>query len=932
MLLVSTDGEAAGERFHWGDGLRLLTVVLLGGSLTLLATGSLRQAEALRLKEHRHASTDRIVQAFNQELTRTLEALRTAALMVEVYPQLSREQFNSYMRKLVKDQLSINVVEWQPIVAARDLRAFEAEARGAGFPDFEVVEPDAVGKGWRPVSGRDPYVVVRYAWPESYRTIGYDLSFSPERMASKLQAAATGAPAASGAFEFMKEGKVRSGSVAMAISMAVFEPDRRVRGYMAAVVDLPTLFQQASVRAHEAGLDLRVYPSTQADSAPVFATQRLGTAPARTQIDPLESEELSATLAIAGQRWRLALQPGPGFYDGLRSQLSLWTLAVGGLMTLLMARAVMLVQASRRRVERAKRVLTRTNQSLRIQTERLLVAQRIAHLGSWQADLQQPALLWSAEICLILGLAPETASAPRWGTQTGLTADSWERFEAALRVAVTQNEAIELELECERPDGSRCWLLARGLAQRDDGAPAVQVHGVAMDITARKRAELEIKNLAFTDALTALPNRRLLLDRLAHALAFSDRHQRHGALLFVDLDGFKKVNDTYGHQRGDQLLQQVALRLTGSVRQGDTVGRLGGDEFVVLLEDIGNGPAEAAAHAEVAGRKLLEVLKAPYALGADLHSCTASIGLTVFGTERLQPEELLRRADVAMYRAKAAGRHSLCFYDPSMQAAILARAQRESELREALGHGGLRLHYQPQVDAAGRIAGVEALLRLQLPERGLVGPQDFIALAEETGLISAVGDWVLQTAVDQLVAWAPHADRAGLSVSVNVSPRQFRASEFVPGLEALLAQRPFPPERLKLELTEGVLLDDVDDAVQKMQRIAALGVRLSLADFGTGFSSLSYLRRLPLHQLKIDRSFVADLGERSDETAIAHMIIVLGESLGLEVIAEGVERADQRDQLLRLGCRQFQGYLFGRPMPVQALEDLIEGGAARGTA
>lgn|GEM_PF-3474411 len=929
MTQVSMAGhDAPGERASWSDRLRLFTVVLLGVGLTLLAAGSLRQAEQLRLKEYRRAATDRVVQAFEQELTRMLEALRTAALMLEVQPAFTREQFNDAMRMLVEGQLSINVVEWQPIVAARDLYAFQAEARRSGFPDFEVIEPDGSGKGWRPVAGRDPYVVVRYAWPEQYQTVGYDMSFSPERMASKLQSAATGVPTASSPFEFMKEGKVHSGSMALAISATVFGPDRQARGYLAAVVDLPTLFQRSTEQAREARLDLQVFPTAPVDAAAFFSAPASAATPVLAQLTALERQQLSATLAVAGQQWRVQLQPAAGFYDDVQPQLSLWLLVAGGLMTLLMARAVMLVQASRRRIEGAERAAMRANEALRVQSGRLLEAQRIAHLGSWQVDLQASTISWSPEVCALLGLPPDGAARPLNDQRAHFSADSWDRFEAALRAAAAEgSEAFELELACAQPDGRRSWLLARGAARAEAGPVAPQIHGVAMDISARKQAELEIESLAFTDTLTALPNRRLLIDRLAHALAFSERHERFGAMLFVDLDGFKKVNDTFGHQRGDLLLRQVAQRLTAAMRKGDTVGRLGGDEFLVLLEDIGSSAPEAAAHAGIAANKLLDILRAPYALGADQHSCTASIGVAVFGAERQQPEELLRRADLAMYRAKAAGRNAVCFFDPSMQEAILARAQRENELREALRANGLRLHYQPQVDASGRVTGAEALLRLQLPDRGLVGPQEFIALAEETGLIAPLGAWVLQTAVAQLAAWSLRPERRELGISVNVSPRQFRSAEFLPGLELLLAASPIAPQRLTLELTEGVLLDDLNDAAAKMHRIAALGVRLSLDDFGTGFSSLAYLKRLPLAEVKIDRSFVEDLVASPDDRAIAQMIIVLGGSLGLDVLAEGVEQPAQQDLLLSLGCQYFQGYLFGRPMEVDALESMLNGRA-----
>jgi diguanylate cyclase (GGDEF)-like protein len=907
------------------DALRLLGVLLLGGSLTWVAATSLKQAEALRIRERQTAATDAIARAFNQELTRTTEAIRTAGLMMETNPELSREQFNGYVRKLIEHQLSINLVEWQPIVPARQLPQFVAEARATGLPDFEVIEPNAGGDGWRPVAARESYVVVRYAWPESYRTLGYDLGFSPIRMASKLQSQALGVPVASGTFEFMKEGKVRSGSAAIAISTTVFAADQRPRGYLAAVVDLPTLFRGATELARSGGLDLRVYPSATPGAEPVYVAEASGSdSPGpRAPAAAVTADDLRVPIEFARQKWDVVLQPRPGFYEGLQSGGSTWALLGGLGMTLLMAHAVHLLQRSRRRIEQAERAASSARSQLQVQTDRLLEAQHIAHLGDWQVDVPSGAVSWSDELYTMLGL-PLGSPVPKVDDQRRFfPGDSWDRLDAALRGAVASGEGFELELEFIRPGGSRGWMLTRGAAKRGAGGTVVELHGMAMDITFRKQAELEAKSLAFFDPLTALPNRRLLQDRLSHALATCARQQRQGAVLFIDLDDFKTVNDTLGHQLGDLLLQQVARRLSTNVREGDTVGRLGGDEFVVVLENLGSEPAEAATHAESAGEKLLDVLRQPYQLGIDQHTCTASIGVTLFGDEDSSPDELLKRADVAMYRAKSAGRHTLRFFDQSMQAVVLARARLESDLRRALLEDGLLLHYQSQVDEGGTIRGAEVLLRMHLPERGLVPPNEFIPLAEETGLILPIGHWVLQSACAQLAAWSRRPEMAHLTIAVNVSPRQFQAPDFVSEVLALLDRTGVDPQGLKLELTEGILLDDVDDAVQKMQALRSRGVRFALDDFGTGFSSLGYLKRLPLDQLKIDKCFVDDLLVDPDDAAIARMIIVLAESLGLSVIAEGVERPEQREALRRLGCRAYQGYLFSRPLALAEFEALV---------
>ncbi len=467
-------------------------------------------------------------------------------------------------------------------------------------------------------------------------------------------------------------------------------------------------------------------------------------------------------------------------------------------------------------------------------------------------------------------------------------------------------------------DGFR--TMSDAVAQREQRLHQANAK-LAAEIAERKLAEAQIQALAFSDPLTGLPNRRLLMDRLEQALAASVRHENRNALLFIDLDDFKSINDTLGHDKGDQLLRQISTRLISCVRELDTVARLGGDEFVVVVVELSQDAPEAARQAQAVGEKILEALGQPYQLDEYGHYSSASIGVTLFGGAQPESaEESMKRAELAMYQAKTAGRNALRFFEPKMQTTASARATLEAELREAVNKGQFVLHYQPQVTADGQMSGVEALLRWQHPQQGLVSPAAFIPIAEASGLILSLGQWVLQVACQQLAAWAVRPEMAHLVIAVNVSARQLRQASFVGEVAHILHASGAKPERLKLELTESVLVDNVDDIMLKMCVLKARGVGFSLDDFGTGYSSLTYLKRLPLDQLKIDQAFVRDILTDPHDAAIAKMVLVLADSLGLEVIAEGIETAAQRDFLTRLGCHRFQGYLFSRPLPIQELE------------
>jgi len=493
-----------------------------------------------------------------------------------------------------------------------------------------------------------------------------------------------------------------------------------------------------------------------------------------------------------------------------------------------------------------------------------------------------------------------------------------------IRSALLQAQPVRAELINYKKNGDLYWIELDIVPVDYFNRGLTHWVAVARDITERKAAENEIEHLAFYDTLTQLPNRQLLMDRLKVALA-GDADAKHiGVLMFIDLDHFKVLNDSLGHARGDMLLQQVALRLAASVRSSDTVARLGGDEFVVMLEDVGDDAGAANETARLVGEKIRAALSISYELAGHDYYGTCSIGITCFSLTQHSIGDLLKQADLAMYQAKAAGRNAVCFFDPEMQAAATANATLSSQLREALHDQQFVLHYQPQVGGDGRMLGVEALIRWQHPTRGLLGPDEFIPQAEEGGLILPLGQWVIEKACAQLALWAVNPDTEKLSISVNVSARQFRHPEFVEGVQQLIRQYGIPANRLKLELTESLLATGMEVTIAKMGLLRDAGVTLSIDDFGMGYSALSYLKYLPLDQLKIDRTFVKDVLTDPNDAAIARTIIGLAQSLGLGVIAEGVETEAQRAFLAWHGCESYQGHLFCAALPIDELEAFMK--------
>ena len=430
----------------------------------------------------------------------------------------------------------------------------------------------------------------------------------------------------------------------------------------------------------------------------------------------------------------------------------------------------------------------------------------------------------------------------------------------------------------------------------------------------------QFDTLAYYDPLTNLPNRRLMADRLAYAVEKAKRDGMVGAILFIDLDEFKIVNDSQGHKSGDLVLQEVAGRLAVCVGGRDTVAHIGGDEFIVILDELATKRADAASRAEIIGELILAALSSPLTIEGNHLRLTASIGIAILDQQALPSDQLLAQADIAMVQAKQSGRNCIRFFDPTMQDEITRRVQLDHALSSALAHHEFRLYYQMQVDVLGRITGAEALIRWIRPDQGIIGPNEFIPRAEETGLIQQIGQWVLDEACHQLKRWESNPATRDLILSINVSALQFRQPKFVDQVIVAIERYGINPERLEFELTEGVMVGDVESTAGLMNALHSIGIKLSLDDFGTGYSSLQYVKKLPIDQLKIDRSFVTDLGIDPDDDAIVDAIIAIGLSMHLEVVAEGVETEQQRDLLTQKGCTHYQGYLFSKPIPIEEFE------------
>ena len=480
------------------------------------------------------------------------------------------------------------------------------------------------------------------------------------------------------------------------------------------------------------------------------------------------------------------------------------------------------------------------------------------------------------------------------------------------------------EIEQKRKDGRLMTVEGHWTLVHDTEGKPESILAINTDITLRKVAQKEIQYLAYYDALTDLPNKQFLIEKLKQIVLTYDKNHSLSALLFIDLDNFKTLNDTLGHTVGDLLLKEAALRIKNSIRSNDTVARFGGDEFVILVTQLSADEATALIQVQGVADKISTTLNQQYLLDSHIYYSTSSIGIALI-EELLSYEDALKHADLAMYQAKSAGRNAIRFYSEEMKTVINYRVLLEEDIKQALVNQEFLLHYQPQVNHKNEIEGAEALIRWMHPKRGMISPMEFIPVAEETKLILPIGEWVLQTACQQLVEWSKQTSTSSLVIAVNVSIQQFRQQDFVKQVLSIIQETKVNPKRLKLEITESMLVDNVEDIIQKMEQLKEKGIQFALDDFGTGYSSLTYLKKLPLNQLKIDQSFVRDVFIDANDASIAKAIITLAHNLGLGVIAEGVETIEQRQFLLDHQCNLYQGYYFSKPVPIERFNELLVG-------
>ncbi|MGE3297050.1 MAG: EAL domain-containing protein [Porticoccaceae bacterium] len=571
----------------------------------------------------------------------------------------------------------------------------------------------------------------------------------------------------------------------------------------------------------------------------------------------------------------------------------------------------------RRRSEQERETLTA---QLMRKEEIIRLASQAYGIASWELDWHTGEMHWAEGVAGVLGVSEEFLPKTHAETLQLLHPQDSAAFDAAVRAAMESGRLFQFEFRINLPDQGLRWFRSQGEVDRSSGRN--RLHGATADITDYKRALEEIERLAYYDPLTGLANRRLLLDRLRQASAHASRSGYYGAVLFLDLDRFKLLNDSLGHGTGDLLLRQIAERCTATVREEDTVARLGGDEFVVLVTSLGNEPATLDDNARIVAEKLRSCLAGEYLVAGHGHRVTASIGIAIFPRDGDRAEDLLHHADIAMYQAKKQGRDTLCFYESSLQSSASSRLAIEQDLRMAVERDELELYFQPKIDADRKVCGAEALLRWNRPGHGLVPPADFIPLAEESGLIYAIGTWVTQSACARLAAWHRSAGGQHLGIAINVSPVQFRHSDFVRCIGDNMARFDIASGALTLEITEGTLIENVDSVRSRLNELKRMGALISVDDFGTGYSSLYYLKHLPLDEIKIDKSYVRDILQDTNDAAIVESIIAMARSLKLRTVAEGVETEDQAEFLRGLGCALHQGYLYSRPLPAAEFERL----------
>jgi diguanylate cyclase (GGDEF)-like protein len=884
--------------------------------------------ERQRLQSRFETDAHFVANLLTNRLSDYLSVLQSAERVMVAAPDLDDEGFQQFATSWLARSGGLQAIGWIPRVPGRLRPAFEhATRRATADPDFQIMERGPSNELY-PAGPRTEYYPVRFvAPPESNRRVlGVDISSIPASAEAILRTNADGKAAASRAFELTQETEGQAGVVVyQRTSHAGRRPPASPDGFVFVALRIEESIANA-LHNHEIP-GIRYCLTENVNGAPV------GHHLAGLQSCPPAGEPGADGLVpwveqieFGGQTWTLTLTTTPDYAFRHRGWEAWILLAIGLLSTGVLGAFLLATTGHARRteelVERRTTELAEAGRRLIEQQAVLTHAERIARLGSWETDPLNDRSHWSTELYRILDVPPGTASTAH-NLLAAVCADDRPRLQETLDRVQQGQDSANLDVRLASP--AREGHIVHFSIEAAPGTGGTRtLRGTVQDVSENRAAEAHIHYLAHYDTLTGLPNRSLWINRAEQALALARRNHTCVGVLFLDLDNFKKVNDTLGHPTGDRLLSAAAERLSRCLRDEDVLARLGGDEFVVLLPQL-----PRAEDAATVARKLIASLATPFDMDGQELTVSTSIGIALAPDNGTDVDVLLKHADTAMYDAKNEGRNDFRFFTPDMNSRAYARLMLENALRRAIERNELFLEYQPQWEMPGkRLIGVEALVRWDSPDRGRVAPGEFIPLAEETGLIHAIGDWVLHEAARQQAAWRD-AGLPALTVAINISALQFRRPGFIDRLQHALTHWDIPPSSIELEITESALMQPSCETEQQFATLSKLGVGLALDDFGTGYSSLSYLKRLPLTRLKIDRSFVEDLPGDPEDAAIATATLSIARDLGLDVVAEGVETEAQRDFLLERQCRVMQGYLLARPQAAGDITRLLRTEAAR---
>ncbi len=880
----------------------LLAVLLLG--LTWRHWVSETQTSLGRRQQAFTAAVDRNTYSIRDQMGTLAMMLRGVKGYYDGSESIDREEFHAYVAALsLEDTLpGLQAVAYAPRLVAGQVQAHELEMHSKGFRRYAV----------QPAGDRAYFAPLSYIEPltgRNLKALGFDISTVPATRDALERARDTGKASLSAALT-LRQDAGRKDAVGVVMYLPIYtkpsDPDT-VEGRRRALFG----WISAPIRIHEMlqGMTRQLDPDIDLSIRDVGASEGLALLYGNSSAGDSDLHE-TRLLDIGGRTWELSMRALPHFEQRFKNNNQAFNAMMGVMLSLMVGGLIWFFSTARVRAMTLAHRMTQALRSTRDDLESTLNAipdllfeldqeGRIHHFRSARSGLLELAPEMFLGQRLIDLVAPEAVP----GCRTTL--------QAAMDTGYSAGHQYRMDL------GAQSHWFELSIA-RKDGIPAGQGQrfvAIARDITERKQAEARTHQLAYFDTLTALPNRRMLLDRLEHALASARKSGQVGALFFIDLDNFKQINDARGHTLGDALLVQVAQRLTGLVPVSATVARLGGDEFVLLLNNLALDMHDAGREALLMGETIRSALEDPYTIEGRSYDATASIGITLFPKEHEEVEDLLREGDTAMYRAKDLGRNRISFYEAAMQADAQERLALEQDLKKAKAEGQLAVYVQPQVNAAGTVVGGELLMRWNHPVRGSVPPSCFIPVAESSGLILRMGDWMIEQACEALARL--EAAQRVVSLSVNVSERQFRQDDFVERVRGMLERTGAPPEHLILEVTESLLIENLDKTVARMTELVQMGLRFSIDDFGTGYSSLAYLKKLPIFELKIDKSFVQDTPGDPNGTAIVESILAVARHLKLRVVAEGVETSAQAEFLASHDCDCLQGYFFGRPEPLE---------------